>query len=118
MVAFESGPALQGIVVPGAAGHIFVQVKVGVRENVETGTLLVADGDRQGILKLLAKAYIQHAGIERLAPHTDVEPTRTRKRPGCSAGKDEVGSGGEQNRLRLALYTRGVRGNVRVAAPA
>ncbi len=88
---------------PGAAGHIFVKMKIGMRENVETGTLLVADGDRQGILKFLAKADIQHAGIERFAPHADIEPARTRKRSSGGTGKNEIGGGGEQNTLPAGI---------------
>ena len=70
----KPGPALQRVVVPGAARHVLVAVKVAVREQVEPGALLVADDDGHRVLELLAKADVEHAGVERLAPHADVEP--------------------------------------------
>jgi len=73
-VPFETGPALKGIVVPRATCEILIEVKVTVRKDVKASTLLVTNHDCEGILKLLAKADIEHAGVERATPHADVEP--------------------------------------------
>jgi hypothetical protein len=43
---------------PGAARHIFVEMKIGMRENVKASALLIADGNGQGVLKFLTKAHI------------------------------------------------------------
>src|SRR5207249_2880250 len=56
VVPFETCPALQGVVMPRAARHVLIDVKVAVREDVEPGALLVTDDDRHRVLKLLAKA--------------------------------------------------------------
>ena len=77
-VALEAGPALQRIVVPAPPGEVLVAVEVAVREDVEAGALLVADHDGERIFELLAEADVEHAGVERLAPHAGVEPARTR----------------------------------------
>src|SRR5260370_4834150 len=39
------------------------------REDVEPSAPLITYHDRQRVLKLLAKADIEHAGVERAAPH-------------------------------------------------
>ena len=80
VVALEPGPALQRIVMPGAAGHVFVAVEVAVRDEVEPGALLIADDDGQRVLELLAEADVEHARVERAAPHADVEPARAAAR--------------------------------------
>ena len=95
VVAFEAGPTLQRIVVPGAACHVFIDVKVAMRQNVEPGALLVADHHRQRVLKFLAEADIEHARVERAAPHAHVEPARARKGSGSGAGKNQIGGSGE-----------------------
>src|SRR5262249_39699714 len=51
MVPFESRPALQRIMMPGAAGKIFVNVKITMAEDIETGALLIADEHGKRILK-------------------------------------------------------------------
>ena len=68
VVALEAGPALQRIVMPGAAGQVLVAVEIAVGQDVEPGALLVADDDRQRVLELLAEADVQHAGVERPRP--------------------------------------------------
>src|SRR5579863_7939736 len=78
VVAFKAGPALQRIVMPGAAGEILVDVEVAMIENVEAGALLVSDNDRHRVLEFLAEVNVQQAGIERAAPHADVEPAGAR----------------------------------------
>jgi hypothetical protein len=90
IVAREAGPSLQRVVMPAAAGEVLVAVKVAVGENVEPGPLLVADDHGEGVLEFLAEADVQHAGVERPAPHADVEPPRPRPRPGYRAGQDDV----------------------------
>ena len=80
VIALETGPALQRIMVPAAAAKILVAMKVTVGEDVEPGALLVADDDRQRILKLFPEPDVQHARIERFGPHADVEPPRPRPR--------------------------------------
>ena len=61
VVAFETGPALKRIVVPGAAGHVFIDVEIAVSEDVKAGTLLVADYGGVGVLELFAIADVLHA---------------------------------------------------------
>src|SRR2546423_607747 len=104
IVPFKAGPALKGVVVPRAACHVLIEVKVAVGEDVEPSALLITYHDRQRVLKLLAKADIEHAGVERAAPHAYVEPARPWKRARDSARKYQVGGGGEHGFLRSALY--------------
>ena len=91
----EAGPALQRVVVPGAARHVLVAVEVAVRDEVEPRALLVADDDGHRVLEFLAEADVQHAGVERLAPHADVEPAGPRPGAGDGAWQGEVGGRGE-----------------------
>ena len=95
VVAIEAGPALQRIVMPAAAGEIFVAVEVAVRQDVEPGALFVADHDRERVLELLAEADVHHAGVERLRPHADVEPARPRPRARDGAGQNQILRNGE-----------------------
>src|SRR5207237_5955591 len=104
IVPFKAGPALERVVVPRAACHVLIEVKVAVREDVEPRSLLITDHHRQRVLKLLAKADIEHAGVQRAAPHTHVEPAWSRKRASDSAWKNQVGGGSEHGFLRSALY--------------
>jgi hypothetical protein len=71
--------------VPAAAGEVLVAMEVAVREDVQAGAFLVADDHREGILELLAEADVEHAGVERPAPHAGVEPARTRPGTGDRA---------------------------------
>src|SRR5260370_619037 len=64
---------------------VAIEVKVAVREDVEPSAPLITYHDRQRVLKLLAKADIEHAGVERAAPHAHVEPAWSRKRTRNSA---------------------------------
>src|SRR4051794_14675468 len=73
-VAFEAGPALERIVVPAAAGEVLVAMEVAVREDIESRALLVREDHCERVLKLLPEPNIEHAGVERLAPHARVEP--------------------------------------------
>ena len=95
IIAFEAGPALQRIVMPGAAGQVFVHVEIAMGQNVQPGAFLIADDHGQRILELFAEANIEHAGIERPAPHADIEPARAGKRSGGGAGKNQIGGCGE-----------------------
>jgi hypothetical protein len=97
-------------VVPRATCEILIEVKVIVREDVQASTLLVTHHDCEGILKLLAKADIEHAGVERATPHTDVEPAGSRKRARDRARKSQIGGNGEHEFLRSALYFQVVFG--------
>ena len=105
MVAFEAGPALQRIVVPGAAGQVFVHVEIAVRENVEPGAFLVADQRRHGVLELLAEVNVEHAGVQRPPPHAHVEPAGARERSGGGAGQNQIGGSGEHGfpRIRIVI---------------
>src|SRR5947207_7439869 len=85
--------------VPGAAGEVLVDVEVAMSKHVEAGALLVADGDGHGVLEFFAEADVEHAGIERLAPHADVEPAGAGEGTGGSAGKNKVGGSGEHERI-------------------
>ena len=59
---------MNGVVVPGAAGHVLVAVVVAAGEDVQAGPFLVADDHREGILEFLAKATsIMH--VSRGLPH-------------------------------------------------
>ncbi len=82
---------------PRAAGQVLVDVQIAVRQNVEPGALLIADHDGHRVLKLLAEADVEHAGIERPSPHAHVEPARARKRSGGRAGKNQIGGCGEHS---------------------
>ena len=95
VIALETGPALQRVMVPGASRHVLIHVKVAVRQDVEPGALLIADHHGHGILKLLAKAHVEHAGVERASPHTHVAPTWPRERTCGRTGENQIGSGGE-----------------------
>jgi hypothetical protein len=52
---------------PRTTCEVFIEVKIAVCDDVESSALLIADDDRQGILKFLPETDIEHAGIER--PH-------------------------------------------------
>ena len=103
VVALEAGPALQRIVVPGAARQVFVHVQVAVREDVEAGAFLVADDHGHGVLEFFAEADVEHAGVERPAPHADVEPARAGEGSGGGTGENQIGGGGEHEFLHPAL---------------
>src|SRR6185312_13177425 len=113
MVAFETGPALEGIVMPGAAGHVFIDVEIAVGEDVEAGALLVADDGGVGVLKLFAIADVLHAGVERTAPHADVEPARAGEGACGGAGKDQIFRGGEHGFSKPAFYANPFCGRLR-----
>src|SRR5206468_11023809 len=74
---------------------------VAVSQNVEPGALLVADHNRHCVLKFLAETNVEHAGIERATPHTNVEPARARKRSRDSAGRSEEHTSELQSRSDL-----------------
>src|SRR6267378_2989837 len=99
MVAFKTAPALQWVVVPCAASQILIDVKVSVRQNVQAGTLLIADYHCQRILEFLTKMHIEHACVQRAAQHAGVKPARARKRAGGGTRKNQVGSSGEHRCL-------------------
>src|SRR5262245_40156024 len=123
VVAFESRPSLQWIVMPRATGEVLVDVKIAVREDIEAGALLIADDDGDRILEFLAKTNVEHARVERPPPHRHIEPSRARKGSGRGARKDEVGRRGEHEAspgcrraiLTLFLDTTLTRPNNRVA---
>ena len=106
MIAVEARPSLQWIMVPGAAREILIHVKIAMAQHVEPGPLLVADDYRQRILELLAEPHVEHAGVERAAPHTDVEPTRTRERTSDGRGQNEARGRGEHAGIVTAEWGR------------
>jgi hypothetical protein len=91
VVAFKTRPPLQRVVVPAPASQVLIEVEIAVRQDVEARSLLVADDDCKGVLKLFSKVDVQHAGVQRTAPHADVEPSRAWKRAGYGAWKNQVG---------------------------
>src|SRR5205085_4412472 len=90
MIALEAGPALKRIVVPRASGQVFIDVEITVAENVEAGALLIADDDGERVLELLAEAHVEHASIERAAPHADIKPSGSWKRAGDSGRQNKA----------------------------
>src|SRR5437867_10671158 len=97
MIAIESGPPLEWVMVPAAAGEVLVAVKVAVREDIESGPFLVGDNHRHRVLKFLAEANIHHARVERPAPHAGVEPPGSRPGAGDGARQDEIFGDGESH---------------------
>ena len=89
-VTLESGPALERIVMPAAAGEVLVAVEVAMGQDVEAGALLVADHHGEGVLELLAEADVHHARVERPCPHAHVEPARARPGAGDRAGSTDL----------------------------
>ena len=79
VISFKARPTLQRVVVPGPARHVLIYVEVAVRKDVEAGAFLVANDYSHRILELLTKADVEHTGIQRAAPHADIEPTRAWK---------------------------------------
>src|SRR5208282_3699516 len=99
ILAGEAAPALQRVVVPGAAGHVVVAVQVAVGENVEAGAFLVAEDGGQGVLEFLAEAHIHETGIQGPAPHAEVEPAWARPRAGNGTRKNPLCSDSEHSPL-------------------
>ena len=100
MVALEAGPALQRVMMPGAPRHIFIHVQVAVRQDVQSSALLITYHHGHRVLKLLAKAHVEHAGVERASPHAHVTPAGTRKRPRGCTGENQIGGSGEHGFLQ------------------
>src|SRR5215469_18310722 len=90
---------------PGAPCHILIHVQVAVRQNVQAGAFLIADEHGHRILKLLAKAHVEHAGVQWTTPHTYVKPTRPRKRSRGRARQHQVGGSSEHDILQGPHYT-------------
>src|SRR4029453_4298309 len=90
VISFEARPALQRIVMPAAAGEVFIAVEIAVRQDVEAGALFIADDDGEGVLEFFAEADVHHAGVERTRPHAHVEPARPRPRTGHRRRKHQV----------------------------
>jgi len=82
-------------------------VEVTVRQNVEPGALLIADNHRYRVLKLLTKAKVKHAGVER-APHILTSNQRGR-------GNDSVTV---LRRIRFAVAVNMASSNVLHCTPA
>src|SRR5208283_3401286 len=76
--------------VPGSAAHVLITVKISMAQNVQTGPILVAGHQGQGILKFLPKTDVHHAGVQGFPPHTDIEPAWSRKRTGGTGRKHEA----------------------------
>src|SRR5438445_4257312 len=106
MISLEAGPTLQRIVMPRTSRQILIDMQVPVGEHIETSALLVADDHRHGILKFLAETNVQHATIQRTAPHADVVPARPRKRSRSRAGQNQIGGSGKHVIPPMALYCR------------
>src|SRR5204863_7709043 len=105
-------PPLPRIVMPRTPRQILSDMQVSVGEYIETGTLLVANDHRHGILKFFAEANVQHAGIERTAPHADVVPARPGKRSRSRAGQNQIGGSGIYVIAPWAVYWRGALSDV------
>src|SRR5258708_23427434 len=67
-------------------------MQVSMAEDVEAGALLIADHYGHGVLKFFAEANVQHASIQRTAPHADVVPAWTRERSRSRARQNQVSS--------------------------
>src|SRR5579885_3180909 len=89
---------------PGASCHVLVDMQVAMREDVQAGTFLVRDQHRHRILKLLAEPHIEHARVQRTAPHAYVVPAGTRKRTRSCAGQNQIGCGGEHETSNGSFY--------------
>src|SRR6185369_3064538 len=96
---------------PCTTGKIFIQVKITVSDDVESRALLIVDHHRQSILKFLAKADVEHARVERAAPHAYVKPARPGKRARNGTWKDQIGSSGEHRLLRRHYTSAGAASN-------
>ena len=83
--------------VPGTARHVFVQVVVARRENVETGACLVRDNDPVCVRKLLAVPGVHHGRIQRPAPHVGRVPARTRPRTRDRCGQQQIFGRGKRH---------------------
>jgi len=88
---------------PGAAGQVFIDMEIGMIQNVQAGAFLVADYDGEGILEFLAEANVEHAGIERASPHADIEPARAGEGAGDGARQYEAGGCGEHKCILVRI---------------
>src|SRR5581483_9240844 len=95
IIAFETRPALNRVMMPGASGEVVVAMQIAMRQDVEARALLIAEDDGDGILEFLAETDVEHAGVQRAAPHGGIEPARARPGPGDGAGKDFVSGDGK-----------------------
>ena len=64
----EALPTLQWVVVPRAPGEVLIEVVVAVRQDVESGALLVGDHGGVRVEELLAEADVEERRVERAAP--------------------------------------------------
>src|SRR5260370_18199338 len=78
-------------------------------EDVEPGAFLVADDYGHRILELFAEANVEHASVERAAPHAHIEPARARKRSRHGAGENQIGGSGKHASSNWALYSASMR---------
>src|SRR5260370_35036856 len=74
-------------------------------EDVEPGAFLVADDYGHRILELFAEANVEHASVERAAPHAHIEPARARKRSRHGAGENQIGGSGKHASSNRAFYS-------------
>src|SRR5918992_817428 len=82
---------------PRAAGEVLVEVVVAVREDVETGALLVGDHGGVRVEELLAEADVEQRRVERPAPQPAVVPAWPR--PGAGdGGREHQVLGGREHR--------------------
>ncbi len=63
-------------------------------EDVEASSVLITDDGGEGVLVLLAEAYVHHAGVERLTPHAVVKPCRAGPGASDGTGKQDISSDG------------------------
>jgi len=53
------------IVVPGATGHVIIQLVIAVDGNVQPGALFVAERHSKGILEFFPEPHIHQASVQR-----------------------------------------------------
>jgi len=82
---------------PAAAGEVLVAVEVAVREDVEPRALFVREDHGKRVLKLLPEPDVEHAGVERLAPHARIEPPGPRPGAGDGARQNQIFRNGESH---------------------
>ena len=84
LVKSDAAPALQRIVMPGAAGQIRVEKVITVGHDIEAGALLIRNNCGEGVRELLAVDRVEHGCVERASPQALRIPRRSR--PGAGRG--------------------------------
>ncbi len=98
-LVLETFPALEHVMMPGAARDVLVEVIIAGRENVETRAGLIGDHDGVCIGELFAIPRVHHGGVEGTSPHVHIVPARARPGAGDGCRKHEVFGSGECHRF-------------------